>query len=217
MNTSLELYNTLFEVKHVTSQKEIDDVFKIRHQVYAVERGYIPENQENNETDEYDVRSEYCLLYFKPTGEAVGTARLVLPDSENIQESYPIQTLISHPHLDNEETLLSHPEISRFAITKACRKEIFSHPAFIEAADKIGLNQREAIAAIGKGMCLGLITELCSMCVKMGFIGAFAVLEPSLIKLISTMGIQNKKLGDIVDYNGRRQPVVFGNFLLKGN
>jgi len=87
-----ESFNRFFRIAPARTEAEKNDVYFIRHDVYARELGFEPERPEQRETDAFDARSEHCLLR---TAEAaprlVGCARVVYTDPQDPAAPLPFE------------------------------------------------------------------------------------------------------------------------------
>lgn len=210
MNTEIiNLYSEMFEVKLVETQEELNKVYSLRYQVYTKENGWEPENSEEFEKDACDKNSIHCLLIFKPTGEAVGTVRMVLPTPDNLESSYPIQAVCTHPMLKDKAYISRMGEISRMAISKEARKKIISNKRLWWIIIKTGQNPKKVLSDLGGCLSAGLMEGILKMVTQGGLQGAFAVMEPVFIRMLRKHGINCKLLGKPINYHGRRQPCYF--------
>ena len=75
------------------SQRE---AFRVRHQVYCLERGFEP-GVGDIETDEFDARARHVLLGHRTTGNVLGTVRIVLSAPDSPGESFPMQRVYKLP------------------------------------------------------------------------------------------------------------------------
>src|SRR4051794_9244487 len=107
-----------FRVESVNSPETAEEAFRLRHQVYCLERGYEPDRG-GVEIDEFDAHARQVVLRRKSTGEVVGTVRLVLFSTE-AAESFPIQQ-VCEASLLSDLPLTTTAEVSRFAISKQRR------------------------------------------------------------------------------------------------
>src|SRR5665213_2811296 len=124
MNTSavvdeLSLTEKLFTIEMVTNRAQLREVFRLRHQVYCVERGFEAVSG-NEETDEFDPQSRHVLLRHASDGEVVGTVRLVAHNPADLNASFPMQR-VCEASLLRQLPLRRTGEISRFAISKQRR------------------------------------------------------------------------------------------------
>jgi N-acyl amino acid synthase of PEP-CTERM/exosortase system len=163
----------------------IHEAFRLRRQVYCVERGYEPVAGDF-ETDEFDDRSSHIVLRQRNTGQVIGTARIVLPVPESPDDSFPMQR-VCDPGLLRDVPLRTTGEVSRFAISKLRRE------------------MNPTTAAL---MRLGLVQGLVRLSRELGITHWCAIMERSLLRLLRSSAIYFRPIGPLVDYHGLRQPSV---------
>ena len=171
-----------FEVTIADTPDRLRAAYRLRHQVYCMERGYEP-GDGSLETDRFDRRAGHALLTQRSTGRLVGTVRIIAPSARGPGLDLPMQSLCG------EGTMRSLPtygtgEISRFAISKALRDS---------SADGIPLR-------------LGLIRGVVELSANMGIRHWCAVMEYTLLRLLRGSGIHFQPLGPAVEFRGLRQP-----------
>ena len=206
MNTFIPLYESLFEVKIAETDSEIKAVQNLRYQVYVEERQWEPENETQLERDTYDSQSIHLLLIFKPENIPIGTARIILSNPSNIHRSYPVQEVCNHPMFWDRSWVRQHPEFSRFAIPKKRREYCLSHPLVLEAISNCGGDEKKTLFNLAMGLSFGLITKMAEVLRFKHFDGTCAVLEKSLLRLLSKNGLRVTPLGKPVEHHGVRQP-----------
>src|SRR5262245_24845669 len=79
-----EEFRRRLQVVPANSPRLLDDVFRLRFEVYCVERGFerVDEHPEGRERDQDDSRSLHFLVLDRATGAATGTVRLILPRAD---------------------------------------------------------------------------------------------------------------------------------------
>ncbi|MEO8301475.1 MAG: PEP-CTERM/exosortase system-associated acyltransferase [Rhizomicrobium sp.] len=199
MNTAstclLTRYNDLFRTQRAGSSALVRTAQAIRYQVYCLERKFEneAEHQGGLECDGFDGAAVHSLLFHRPTGEAIGTARLIpLNASDALQ---PIRQLLRENGLRARDhvPLSTTAEISRFAISNQRRRGG-------------GDDARLAPECRGSLPCLGLIQELLRQSMARGLTHWAAVMEPKLLRMLAAMGIHFTPVGPLVDHHGLRQP-----------
>ena len=172
-----------YSVKIADSSQDIFEAHRLRHQVYCLERGFLP-NAGNVEVDEFDKRSRHIVAREDKCGQIVGTARLILPSTETPKDSYPMQRVCS-PGLLSSLPQRNMAEVSRFAISKELR----------------------SVACASTGvMRLSLMRGLVYLSDRLGLTHWCAVMEPSLFRLFRASAMYFHALGPIIEYHGPRQP-----------
>jgi len=186
-----DIYNQWFEIINADTPALREKVYRLRYQVYCCENPF--ENPEEHlqhlEMDVFDSRSIHSLIVDRASGSAIGTVRLILPDPENAHAGLPIQQICSHP-LPPSLPLEQSAEISRFAISKKMRS----------------MANGELPKELKCSVILGLMRAIVQMSLEYGITDWLAVMEPSLLRLLSRFGIDFAPLGPLVNYHGLRQP-----------
>jgi N-acyl-L-homoserine lactone synthetase len=178
----LSVTEKLFVVEMVTTRAQLREVFRLRHQVYCIERGFEAGNADE-ETDEFDPRSRHVLLRHASDGEVVGTVRLVAHNPADLSASFPMQR-VCEPGLLRHLPLRTSAEISRFAISKQ-RRLSCEHAALLR---------------------LALVRGFVQLSGEMGLTHWLAVMERSLMRLNQQNAIHFTPVGPLVSYHGIRQP-----------
>lgn len=223
-----DCFYNFFEIVEADTDALKDEVYRLRYQIYCVENDF--ENPANfpdeKEIDRYDKRSIHALIRHKKTGLYAATVRLVLNDVE-AKAVFPIETHCFHRkkqpvklHIE-EHCLRGHQaygidldtlprkriaEISRFAISKHFKRRIG------EATTEAGVQTQIEQYCQQKGfrmlphISLGLLAALIRMSKKNDIHYWYAIMEPSLLRLLSRFGVRFENLGGLVDYYGMRQP-----------
>lgn len=201
----IDNFNQRFAVVTADTPALQEQAYRLRYQVYCIENSF--ENQEDHpleqELDEYDDRSVHSLIIDRPSQMITGTVRIILPDQNAAEKSFPIQNVCSHPLLQSHRLLhiSRSAEISRFAVSKefsrraADRRPARRHTDFS--------NERRASMP---NITLGLMNAVVRMSVEHGVAEWFAVMEPTLLRLLARFGIYFSPIGPMVNYHGMRQP-----------
>ena len=206
-NALAALYEKYFAVVPANSSELLEEVHRLRYQVYCIENQFeAPEqNPHGLEIDEYDGRSVHSLLFHRPSQRFIGTVRLILPNGANPERSFPFQRISDYPMFSAK----SSAEISRFCISKALRQM----PAAGTTGEDGAHQQRRLIPYV----TLGLIKSLVQISVEHRITHWCIVVEPPLLRLLAGLGLVFQPVGPMVDYHGRRQPCYSHlHLLLKG-
>ncbi len=184
------------------------EAFRLRYQVYCVENPFEnpADNPNEEESDHYDDHSAHALLIHRPSGMVAGTVRLVLPRPDALDDSFALQRVCSEPVLRNHRQfpVLRMGEVSRFSISKRFRQRRGDglYPNMHDPEPRNAAEERRVIPH----MTLGLIESLVRMSIQHRITYWCAVMEPTLLRLLSRLGIYFDPIGPLVDYHGRRQP-----------
>jgi N-acyl amino acid synthase of PEP-CTERM/exosortase system len=197
-------YSALFRTEIADSQSLRDECFRIRHEVYCVERGFLDGEHSSKglERDIFDERSAHSLLYDRASGLAIGTVRLIIADRGSRAPSTPFHDLCKDRLTDYPELLgLSRTaEVSRLALSKQrCENASFSNAPRRRSADSKNVHPSSYVA-------LGLFQMVIEMAVRNRVDYLCCVMEPSLLRMLARCGLYFKNLGECIEYHGRRQP-----------
>ena len=196
----LARFDNLFCTKVATSPELIRSALALRYQVYCIERGF--ENPAHHadrlETDALDRHSMHGLIFQRSRGEAIGTARLILPEA--IALPLPVQRLLMELDINTYEhfPLQQTAEVSRFAISRELRKYCPHGIGLVD--EEVGKESQRSLP------CLGLVQILVRMSLARGISYWTALMEPKLLRLLATMGIHFHSIGPLISHHGIRQP-----------
>ncbi len=175
----------VFGLETVESDKSLQEVFRLRYQIYCLERRF-ESGQDGMETDAFDAMSRHVLLRHRPTGKAIGTVRLIIPRLKGPGALLPIEQFANPPRLwALRRSCVA--EVSRFALSKELR-----------AASRLS----------GSLARLLLIRGLVQLSYRMGLTHWCALMEPKLLRLLAASGIHFVPLDGLVEHHGLRQPSV---------
>lgn len=212
-------FHTYFAIVPAITQELRDEVFALRYQVYCIEHPFEnPAEQANGkERDQFDARAVHMLIRHRATNLCAAAVRLVLADADDPQALFPIEHGCGeHFSEDARQRIagLYRPqvaEISRFAVSKEFRRRIG------EAETISGVSPRAVYTdALGSDsrrrgfphITLGLFAAIVRMSVEQGITHWFAVMEPTLLRLLQRFGIYFPSIGPLVDHHGLRRPAL---------
>ena len=210
----LDVFNRYFEIVNADTESLRDEVYRLRYQVYCIENQFEDINQfpDEKEVDAYDARSVHALIRHRESGIYAATVRLVLHDLRNEAAVFPVekhcQAAFSSIGLDNSNLPRQQvAEISRFAVSKHFKRRVG------EANTIAGVGPSpEAYVSENKGVrllphiTLGLFAAVMKLSMANNIDYWYAVMEPSLLRLLTRFGIHFGKIGGLIDYHGKRQP-----------
>ncbi|MBI0539467.1 GNAT family N-acetyltransferase [Roseomonas sp. KE2513] len=171
-----------FEVTIADTPEKLRAAYRLRHQVYCMERGYEP-SQGTLETDRFDLRAGHALLTQRSTGRLVGTVRIIASSSTGLGLGLPLDSLCERA-VTRLVPRHRTGEISRFAISKSLRD----------------------VNVDGIPLRLGLMRGVVQLSAEMGIQHWCAVMEHTLLRLLRGSGIHFQPLGPAVEHHGLRQP-----------
>lgn len=212
MNDVVAAFNEYFEVIDARSPELLRHAFQLRYQVYCIEQrapGFEASKYPTEmESDEYDCHSSHILLRHRPSGEFVGTARLILPHPQVPTRPFPTEqhTRLDPALIDMNKVPRRHTgEISRLVVIRrfARRRDEPLHAlekgANIEKWSPI--NKRRFPHPL-----LALAVGIIRMSAEHNVTHWLSVMEPSLNRLLSLYGLQLDPVGPIIEHHGQRGP-----------
>lgn len=189
-------------------------VYRLRYQVFCLETGFeeMEHYPDGLEYDDYDHRSEHYLIRHRRTGVYAATTRLIMANQDDPNEPFPIER---HCRLTRTDMIEHIPreclgEVSRFCVSGFFKRR---------------LGEQGTIAGIGPQkhqyyhptdeerrtwphITLALIACLNRINLSHGTTHLYALMEPSLIRLLNALGIAFLPIGPLTDYHGVRQPCL---------
>ena len=189
-----------FEILTGASESLAGMAQALRYQVYCLETGFenAADFPDGRERDLFDDHSVHGLIRFRETGEPLATVRLVLPDAADPARPLPLE-LHCREAAARASVMLEGwsrqglAEISRFAVSKQAMHR---------------LKERGQSRQLMLQVTLGLFHAVLRLAAEQGVHHLYAVMEPSLLRLLSRFGIVFHALGGVVPYHGWRQPCL---------
>jgi len=193
---------------------------------------------EEMERDAYDDKSSHTLLRHRATGWWAGTVRLVMPTPEAPNTRYPVEISCGDVFSEGKRGPIKLPretaaEVSRFAVSKEFRRRHKEYLSPTGIAEDTEFDRREYKSGDENGpsgnkaqrtasdrrtqdeerkvvphITLGLIQGLVSMSDQNDVSHWAAAMEPTLLRLLTRLGVYFQHVGDTVQYHGKRQPCV---------
>ncbi len=203
------LYNQTFETVLANTDELRKETFRLRYQVFCIENRFIDPNKhpDNMEYDEFDNHSKHILLRYRPTGEFVGSIRVILPNKNRLDRTFPVQSSgVEHPIARNTNAMSNHCEFSRLLILKSFKDRIHkdkNYQNIYEEKSKGNWVQRKFIPYAP----IGLFRAACEVAIDNGIENCFSIMEPKHLRALYRLGINKiQLLGKPVEYHGIRQP-----------
>lgn len=201
----LNRHNIYFETCVADTPALVETAHKIRYQVYCLERKFEDASEHDNglEIDAYDSRSLPGLLIHRPTGDSIGTVRLVRPDFA-VKGALPVGQLLAERGIDLADyvNLADTLEVSRFAISKNFRRRSTDNIVFSGTAAE----QRSERIRQGNLPCLSLMQFVARHSVQNGAKHWVAAMEVKLLRMLHSMGLHFTPIGPEIMHHGLRQP-----------
>jgi N-acyl amino acid synthase of PEP-CTERM/exosortase system len=204
----LDAFNQYFEMIPADSYELKQEVYKLRYQVYCLEREFLEPEEDGVEHDDYDHNSSHYLIRHRESDCYMATTRLVLPDKQNPQRLFPIE---EHSNIENKALLDTMPrtnlaELSRFCVSKTFRRRKNEQDLIVtnDTDESRSLNERKSSAHL----TLALFSCAVRMSSEHNIDYWYAIMEPTAKRISSALGIQFIEVGPLVDYHGMRVPCV---------
>lgn len=207
-----DLYNQTFTVVKADTPALLEQVFKLRYQIYCVENQFEDPSHfpDGLESDAYDAHSIHYLLMHNVTGLAVGSVRMVLPLMNGVQQTLPIHKVCPDiTELNDLNYARYASEISRFCISKDMRRRITdgAYPGSNEVNQLPYVPDKRVLSCA----VLGLIRACIEVVQEHDIDHTYLICEPTLLRLLSKAGVCSTPRGPLVEYHGLRQPVLVNN------
>jgi N-acyl amino acid synthase of PEP-CTERM/exosortase system len=203
-NNNHALYGRYFKVVLADTPTLLHAVYRLRYQVYCVEKGFEDPAAFSNgmENDIYDSDAVHAALIHLATKTVCGCVRLVLPRSGVL----PVHNIA----IDQEARTYLHKlpvsataEVSRYAVSKKFRRRVGeADVADVHFSDVSHDDCRRLLPHI----TVGLIIAVARLSITHGISHLTAVMAPALLRLLRSVGVEFIHLGRTVDHHGIRQP-----------
>lgn len=179
-STLLYRFNVAYKVVEACTPDLLLLAKKLRHQVYCIDNNFEP-SIGGVESDEFDEHSVHSLVIDCQSGQPIAAVRLILPPGLAMRR---VLTGAARRRLDLLPRMAT-AEISRFSIIRKPR--IAMNSALVR---------------------LGLFQGLFNMSDRYGISHWCALMEPSLLRMMSAMAIRPQPIGPLIDFHGMRQPCI---------
>lgn len=206
----IERFIQEFEFKLCINEQEKHKVYRLRHDVYCEELQYEEPTDpyKKLEYDIHDQNSIHCLIEHRRTGLIAGCVRIVIPkpSSPRPLNQLPLQTYgnqsLTHPELHPDKLVVdSYYEISRLAVNPIFRAKAQDKSFLVDNDITLfSAEERKLFPLLSSGL---FITGY-SLGKQLGKIQVFAMMEPSLPRLLSLTGFHFTKVGETINFHGRR-------------
>ncbi|WP_049773065.1 PEP-CTERM/exosortase system-associated acyltransferase [Nitrosococcus watsonii] len=212
--TAFEKYFKIIPANVVDSKNRFH---RLRYQVYSQEL-QLPDFEawrypDGREIDEYDNRSICSLLYHRESKNLAGGVRLVLCNSDDPLQPFPIEEHAGHYFdknlvVPNQLPRRTTAEITRLMLARnfRCRGQeaLYAHGMDdSNIKDSRSDSRRQFPHPI-----LGLLVALVRMSSECGITHWYAGMEPVLNRRLRQFGANLKPIGPLVEYHGGRRPYL---------
>ena len=187
----------------VWDQRELEDLYRLRYQVYCLERGFLSpdEHPSQRETDEFDAHSIHVVARDRH-GRAIGTARLVRDSALGLPMERHFQIGEAIAGVDRAYVA----EVSRFMVSK----ELRGLGADAPAAGAEGPDAQHSLRRWHMDISLALIKSLYWEGRPQGITHICASIERSLWRMLRSGGFVLRQIGPPGDYYGLCIPCLAG-------
>jgi N-acyl amino acid synthase of PEP-CTERM/exosortase system len=206
-------FQQLFDLAPALDAQSIDQVYRIRHDVYCRDLGWEAVRPDGRETDAFDAHSWHCLLRRRDTGEAVGCTRLVVPRADDPDAPLPFEDTC-RDSLDRSVTDPSRMErrslgeVSRLAVVNTFRRRKGESAVPIPTGESdftpLHEGERERFPFIPVSLYLGAAATAR----RVGVEYVFVLTEPRLARHFERIGFDIHPVGRPVEHRGLRVPSV---------
>lgn len=207
-------FRRLFELTPALDAASLEEVFRIRHEVYCRDLGWEPPREDGREVDEFDRHSFHCLLRRCGTGEPVGCTRLILARPEDPTFLLPFEdscrdvldrSIVDPAQMDRN--LLG--EVSRLAVlnTYRQRKGESETDVSLTADDFASSGTRTRFPFIPVSLYLGAA----AIARRFGIEHVFVVTEPRLASHFRRIGFDIRAVGGAIEHRGTRVPSLLSS------
>lgn len=214
-----EIFFDYFDLAMDPEPGVVDEAARLRYQVYCIENNFEDASRchDGREVDEYDSRSVHSIVRHRKLGITAASVRLVLSDRECPEAPFPIEKNCAASLQYGAWIPIGVPrncvaEISRFAVSKQFKRRLgeSGHPAGVGPDTERYVNPDISRGRVIPHLILGLFAAIVKMSAEHHITHWYAVMDVSLLRLLSRFGISFRPMGGLVDYHGLRQP-CFGN------
>lgn len=207
----LERFMKEFTFKLCITEQEKQQSYRLRYDVYCEELQYEEPTDlcKKLEYDIHDQNSIHCLIEHRRTGIVAGCVRAVIPQLSSLPplNQLPLQTYgsqsLTHTALHPDQLAKdSYYEISRLAVSPHFRFKAKYGATSYAANDSASftLEEKQLFPLLVSGLFLTgyAIGRL------LGKTQVFAMMEPALPRMLSISGFHFTKVGETIDFHGRR-------------
>lgn len=202
-------YKQYFQIAPALDEARIQDVFFIRHDVYARELGFEPVREDQRETDKYDYRSVHCLVRGSDeSARLAGCARVVMTDPQDLDAPLPFEvtckatldrSVIDPAKLDRKRI----GEVSRLAVMSDYRRRKGEQNSEATVSDQdFGDRKQPRFPYLPVSLYFATVV----MAQRQGIETLFTLTEPRLAEHFGKLGVNIIPIGGAVEHRGQRVP-----------
>jgi len=203
-----------FELVLGNSNDLVSRCQRLRYTVFCQEYSILNSgnNTKRTESDNYDDRSVHGLLKYRRTNTDIATVRIILCDEQEPESLFPIEKFeLLRRKLRDQNWRVPRQflgEISRFCVMRYFRRRRGESENLHGISESLCDYDWHTLNRWYPHITLGLFRMVLQLSKNNGVKYWFALMEPSLIRLLSKVGIEFIPVGPVVEYFGLRQPCV---------
>lgn len=198
-----------FRIDTALDEPLLDEVLRIRHEVYCEDLGFEPIRADRRERDEYDIHSVHCLLRTSSSPfHPVGCARLVLTNPTDLNSPLPFERACANA-LDRsivDPAKLPRDrigEVSRLAVRAMYRRRKGEEKSHVQVQEAdFGTKGQPRFPYIPVSLYMGSI----ALAARHGVDTLFVLTEPRLASHFARLGVRITQIGDAIEHRGSRIP-----------
>ncbi len=203
-----EGFRSRFEVIPAVSDALIEQVHRVRHQVYCEELGFEAIRPDAQERDAYDAHAVHLLLRKAGGGAPVGCARLVRPNPTHPAVPLPFEKFCA---ASLDRSIIDPARLPRSTVAEVSRLAVMSEfrrrkgearqPAPLSEGD-FGTEQNPRFPYILVSLYLGIV----AIASIHGVESLFMLTEPRLAAHFAKFGVTVRQIGTPIEHRGLRIP-----------
>lgn len=202
-------FKSFFQIAPALDEASVNDVFFVRHEVYARDLGFEPVNAACRETDTYDKHALHCLVRTAGApSRLAGCARLVLTDPDAPDAPLPFEvhcsksldrSIIDPAKLPRRKIA----EVSRLAVMAEFRKRRGEQGSEAPVVDQdFGSKEQPRFPYIPISLYMAMVW----MARRQGIAYLFTLTEPRLAEHFGKLGVKIHPIGAPIEHRGLRMP-----------
>jgi len=210
-----DYFNQHFEIVPADTDDLIEEVLKLRYQVYCIENPLADRTSHTDckEHDSYDAWSVHHLIRHKLTGVFVASVRLILPNPNNLNDRFPMEIFCGgsfykeavYPKQFHRKLLA---EVSRFLVSKERSQLIRKISSEYNDRPVQELTYQRKDGLFCYLLLFGLFAAVVRMTVQKNISYWYVGVEPAFHRLLKKFGIDFSPIGPSYEYHGQRFPCL---------
>jgi N-acyl amino acid synthase of PEP-CTERM/exosortase system len=207
-------FDQLFQLTLALEDASLEEVFRIRHDVYCRDLAWEPIRADGREVDEFDRHSVHCLLSKRGTGEAVGCTRLILARPDEPGHRLPFEEScrdvldlsVADPQRMPRTSL---GEVSRLAVLRGFRRRKGEDdvPASMSEDDFATQGPEDRFPFVPVSLYLGIAAVARQLEIE----HLFVLTEPRLARHFARIGFDIRPVGGSIEHHGTRIPSLLSS------